>query len=153
LIKNKAMKIKFALLATSGVFLLMQSCATPPPTEPAQVDFNEVNIQHTWTMDKITYYSLSDVETSTTNVPAGYYYQTYGTDDSLHVEVTGSGTLVAHYQLVAYLGKNVIVVTSGSNVDTVEVTSLTESTLEVNTKLDVSSTTASGHWEKDYLSR
>ena len=147
------MKLKFFLPVLSGAFLFMQSCTpTPDPSEPAQVDFNETNIQHKWTFDKINYYDLTtDAQTSTVNVPAGYY-QTYQTDDSLLVEI-GSSSLMAHYALGTYMGKNIIIVTSPTQVDTVEVVSLTASTVEFSTKPDVSSTHASGHWEIDYLSR
>ena len=146
------MKTKLTLAGALTALLLVQSCATTP-TEPAQVDLTPSNIQHTWTMDKITYYNLSDVETSTANIPAGYYFQTYEADDSVHVEVTGSGTMVAHYQLATYMGKNVIIYTTASNVDTVEVLSLTASTMELSTKTDKSSTTTSGQYETDYLKR
>ncbi len=148
------MKKNILFMGAIASFLFMQSCEPAAPAPPAQVTFNAANVQGTWSVDKITDYDMSDNELSVTNAPDGFFDWNYGADDTLRIYVSGALNNQAHYQLGTHMGKNIIITTVGVMVDTVEVTSITASTMEFNNKIDVTATTMAGNeYEKYNMSR
>lgn len=147
------MKKKLIVVAAISGFLVIQSCTPTTPGAPTPVDFILANVQGTWNVNKINDYDFSDNETGSNTLPAGYYDWSFGMDDSLRTVVSGSTTSAAHFQLGNHLGKNIIITSLGGMVDTVEVTLITASTMELNNKIDVTATTAAGEYEKYWLSK
>lgn len=144
------MKKNLLFIGAIASFLFMQSCEPAAPAPPAQVDFTLTNIRGAWGVDKITDYDMSDNQTSVVNAPDGFYDWEFQNDDTLRVFVSGAFSSESHYQLGTHMGKNIIITSYGSMVDTVEVTSLTATSMEFNNKLDVTATTMAGNEYEKY---